>query len=62
MENIKKTWMFAYFDLWAQLGGFIYMVQIVASLFAKCVNRKLYTRHILQDSYLVQKNDAYACV
>ena len=49
-------------DAAALVGGFIYFIQILFSTLVKCLNRKLYIKHVLTDSYLLQKNEGYLCV
>lgn len=57
-----RTHLFTALDAAALVGGFIYFVQIIFSTIVKCLNRKLYIRTVLSDSYLLQKNEGYLCV
>ena len=60
--RLVRNHTFQALDAAALVGGFIYFVQILFSTLVKCINRKLYIKHVLTESYLLQKNEGYLCV
>lgn len=55
-DSLRATTLFLIFDAFANIGGFIWFAQFLFSFFAKGVNRRLYTRQVMSDTYLLKKN------
>lgn len=60
--RLVRNHLFQALDAAALVGGFVYFIQIVFSTLVKCFNRKLYVKHVLTESYLLQKDEGYLCV
>lgn len=60
--RLVRNHVFTALDAAALVGGFIYFIQFLFSTIVKCLNRKLYLKQVLTDSYLLQKNESYLCV
>lgn len=61
-DKIRTTFLFNILDACGRAGGFMYFAHFVFSFFAKCVNRKLYIKQVVTDSYMLLKNEDYLCV
>ena len=57
-----KPFFFKIFDAISSAGGFIYCLRIFFNIFVGFVNKKLYISYLLENSFLIKKNDDFLCV
>jgi hypothetical protein len=63
LQTVKRTTPFLkYADALSDVGGFYISIVFLLSAFVNCVNRKMYTKELVHDSYQYHYNKDYLCV